>query len=231
MEKSQTPLNDNSKRYEFDWYYKILDVPDMPEHFHQKLMDLYHLPDKDHLWINYFTATGTGLYNDHLRPDLAKKPGSGDVVGIRDDAPVGNARGRRYKMDQEIVDWINTHVHDNYNDAGLFVMDGSVDHTMLPHSDQTRSMVAIYMIDPGGDNASTSYWQQHGQPLHRDLREFGLDYSKLELRYDVKWPKGKWVVMNTNILHSVENMTGVRLSIQIGLLEFPKAPVAYTEYI
>jgi len=232
MEKSQTPLTDHNTRYEFDWYYKILDVPEMPEHFHQKLMDLYRMPDKDHLWINYFTSDGTGLYNDQLRPDLAKKPGSGDVVGTGHNGErIGNARGRRYKMDQEIVDWCNKHIHDNYNDVGLFVMDGSVEHTMLPHSDQTRSLVAIYTLDSGGKNAWTGYWQEDGYEINRELREFGLDYRKLKLRHKVQWPIGKWVVMNTNILHSVEEMDSDRIAIQMGLLEFPNALVGYTEYI
>ena len=226
MEQQKTKMIDAKQ---IDWYYKVLDVPPMPEGFEERLWQLYLEPNKDHKWINYWGPDK--VYNDQLRPDLATKPGSGDVVGIRNGERVENARGRRYVMDDDIVAWINEHVHDNYNDVGLFIMDGTENHTMLPHSDQTRNFVAIYMIEPGGTDVYTGYWQEHGYPLIREHREFGLDYSKLDLRYKVQWPKGKWAVMNTNILHSVENMTGVRVAIQMGLLEFPKAPVTYTEYI
>jgi hypothetical protein len=72
------------------------------------------------------------------------------------------------------------------------------------------------------------WWQEKNKLLDRaDLKNnFNLadtitNYSKLQEVAKICIPKHRWICMNTNILHSVENITSPRISIQISRNTFP----------
>jgi hypothetical protein len=91
------------------------------------------------------------------------------------------------------------------------------------HSDIARNYAINYMIELGGDNAWTSWYQEKGQPEHRD-KKFGggynashADYNNLELLDSVKLQKGRWYIMATDVLHDVDKIVGLRKSITINV--------------
>jgi hypothetical protein len=69
------------------------------------------------------------------------------------------------------------------------------EHTPI-HKDVNTESKFIYVIDTGGDNAVTHYYNE--------------DYEIIESQI---YEANKWYILNTKILHRVENITGTRIAI------------------
>lgn len=177
-------------------------------------MALYNDPDRESRRIN------SNAYADAMKPDLAGRLHPKDVVAIKDGRSYRNSRGFRYTLDQQVSDWIHRHLSDQYTDCGLSVIHGP-DGLLAPHTDQTRRFAVLYTFDTGGPDVRTAYYQEHGYPVERELREFGTDYDQLKEVHAVQFPLRTWVIMNTNVLHSVENLISDRVQIQFGLNSVP----------
>lgn len=198
------------------WLYKVINAPALPAELEQKVMALYNSPERDLHLIN------SNSYANSMKPELAGKLHPKDVTAIKDGRTIRNSRGRRYKLEPEVYDWLHSHLTADYTDAGLSVISGP-DATLLPHTDQTRNYAVLYTFEPGGPDVETCYWQEHGYPADRGLREFGTDYSKLDLLHSIKIPLRTWVILNTNVLHSVENCYNDRIQIQMGVNNIPES--------
>jgi hypothetical protein len=113
-----------------------------------------------------------------------------------------------------------------------------------PHRDVTRNYAMIFLLSAGGNNVTTTwYTERNGNAVSINNsvtdQATGLvatvnDYSLIEQIGKVIIPDGVWFIINTTILHSVENIVSSRCSIQIGFDEFPSSlrlvdPVYYTE--
>jgi hypothetical protein len=196
------------------WLYKFIDVPLLPAELEAKVIALYHNPDKEHLRIN------NNSYADAMRPELSGKLHPKDVVAVRDGKSYRNSRASRYRLEQDVYDWIHNHLTDQYTDCGLSVI-AALDGLLAPHSDQTRKFAILYTFETGGPDVRTVYYQEHNHTIERELRTFGTDYSQLTEIYAAQFPLRKWVLMNTNILHSVENLISDRVQIQFGVNSIP----------
>jgi hypothetical protein len=207
-----------------DWFYKILDLPQIPNEIEALLWQRYQDPD-----LAQYKYTSNNYLN--RRPELEHKPGPGDVVGIKNGATFPNGRGARYAVDQSVGTWVQENITASYNDVGLYVIFGDQYNTVLPHTDQTRGISLLYLLDPGGNNVTTKFWKEHGHGIHREMKSFGCDYAQLELLHTEQWPLRTWILLNTNILHSVENLTSQRLQFQISLDYFPDITAKFTKDI
>jgi hypothetical protein len=196
------------------WLYKFIDAPELPPELEAKVMTLYNDPNRESQRIN------SNDYANDMKPDLAGRLHPKDVVAIKDGKSYRNSRGFRYTLDQQVSDWIHQHLSDQYTDCGLSVIHGP-DGLLAPHTDQTRRFAVLYTFDTGGADVRTAFYQEHGYPVERELREFGTDYDRLKEVHAVQFPLRTWVIMNTNVLHSVENLVSDRIQIQFGLNEVP----------
>jgi len=196
------------------WLYKFVNAPELPLELEAKVMALYNNPDRESRRIN------SNAYADAMKPDLAGRLHPKDVVAVKDGKTYRNSRGFRYTLDQEVLDWIHQHLTDQYTDCGLSVIHGP-DGLLAPHTDQTRRFAMLYTFDTGGPNVRTAFYQEDGYPVERELRVFGTDYSRLREVHAVQFPLRTWVITNTNILHSVENLIGDRVQIQFGVNSVP----------
>lgn len=94
-----------------------------------------------------------------------------------------------------------------------------------PHVDLTRDYALLYVVDAGGPEVSTAFYQELGKPVVRPKDNPGSTvYGEYADNYDnlieidrVVLPSHTWVILNSNILHSVENLTGPRITYQVGL--------------
>jgi hypothetical protein len=92
--------------------------------------------------------------------------------------------------------------------------------THIVHSDISRTFALNYIIDPGGTDVITSWYQENNMPLHR-IKTSGwkqadtgiVKYDDLKLLGSVRFEKHKWYLIATDILHDVDNITGSRSSI------------------
>jgi hypothetical protein len=91
-----------------------------------------------------------------------------------------------------------------------------------PHSDLTRSYTLIYVLEPGGNDTRTVFYQErsHNQ-LEHPLGVTINDYSLLDVIGNFKLPVNQWSLLNAQVIHSIEGLTGHRESVQIGLDIFP----------
>lgn len=102
-----------------------------------------------------------------------------------------------------------------------------------PHVDFTRKFVAIYLLSTGGGEPCTVFYKEKAQP---DLIRPGgyrvNDFRLLEEIGRVVIPLKTWIVLNSQILHSVTNIQGgSRRSIQVSLDSVPDSIVKYAQFI
>lgn len=90
---------------------------------------------------------------------------------------------------------------------------------VLPHNDNdgeknNRLFNWIYLLDAGGDNVITSWWEP--KPEYKDqpiLGVKGVPFSKLDLIERAQVKEKKWSYLNTERLHSVEGLTRERFAL------------------
>ena len=94
--------------------------------------------------------------------------------------------------------------------------------THIVHSDIGRSYALNYIRSIGGDNVVTSWYQEKNKPLKRKKFQGGqqadsgfVDYNNLEVLGSTIFQQNKWYLLATDILHDVDNITGIRQSITI----------------
>jgi hypothetical protein len=91
-----------------------------------------------------------------------------------------------------------------------------------------------YLLNRGGDDATTCFYQQKGHNAVRDEitnSDTSMisvnNYDELTVIDRVQWPMRQWVLLNTMVLHGVEGVTGPRNNLTISIapdfdLIFPK---------
>lgn len=120
------------------------------------------------------------------------------------------------------VERLNQWVCDNisYTNRGLMVRTVHVTEQRNfypPHIDINRKFVMLYnLLDSGGDFI---FWQEEGCPVTRSFleRKVQKDYTKLKEICRFKPPVKTWYLINSQVVHSVENLSGKRINIQFNL--------------
>lgn len=121
-----------------------------------------------------------------------------------------------YHANDKLTKWLDNNILSSYNDVGIRYArfeDGKT--TTGIHTDQTRKFVLQYLLESG--NGILNFWKESNQPIVRDGRVTLNSYDNLELLETYHLPEKQWVLLNASILHSVENLTSDRISIQISL--------------
>lgn len=115
--------------------------------------------------------------------------------------------------------WIKENITKNYQNSSLMYCHGGSfaagAASTGAHTDFTRDYVLMYNLDVGGDDAELVFWKEKGHDLIRARATQCGDYQSLEMVDSVPGPASVWYLTNTRILHSTENVTGVRLNLQI----------------
>lgn len=139
-----------------------------------------------------------------------------------------NAGSYRYWISEEFEEWVRMYFHQDPIGCGINIFEASADYVVAPHVDANRNFSIHYLLEPGGTDADTIWWQEENNQLERlelknnfNLTDAIIDYSTLQEVAKIRIPKHRWICLNTNILHSVENITSPRISIQISRNTFP----------
>jgi hypothetical protein len=85
------------------------------------------------------------------------------------------------------------------------------------HTDRVRDYTLIYVVKKGGPKVRTNYWQEKGHPLVRERYLWLDDYRKLDLIESADFGVGKWVLNNSQIIHSVDNLEEHRITFQLSI--------------
>ena len=117
--------------------------------------------------------------------------------------------------------WARDNVIQNFKDIRVSYTDVGKPRCGC-HIDRTRNYTLIYLMRDGGPDHATVFYRERGvnelirPPAHR------VDYySNLQEISRCKLPLNTWMLLNARILHSIENISLGRVSIQMGFDEFP----------
>jgi hypothetical protein len=159
--------------------------------------------------------------------DRQRRPGMSEIGYFHErrlknwngfDLPAGVNTRQAYP---EFEAWVKQNVTRHIVDAGVNYV--SIENTGVArstgaHTDGVRAYVMLWDIELGGPDAELCYWQEKGQPVHRPPKTQGEDLTQLELLDKIRLPRGKWTLVNTTVLHSVENLFETRITLHISLL-------------
>jgi hypothetical protein len=129
---------------------------------------------------------------------------------------------RAYTLGADWEKWVKENIVTEFFDrAAVRVAHGGHQYTGAHIDPPGPKWKLYYLLQTGGDNVTTSWYKEKDQPLVRFSGTDNVicvsDYSKLELIDRTILPLNQWVLLNTNILHGVENITGRRINISITL--------------
>jgi hypothetical protein len=124
----------------------------------------------------------------------------------------------RMDINKEFYDWVHENIHPEGFDCGVSFTNGRFGTHQGPHTDLTRDFTLLYLLDAGGPETETVYYEEIGQPIVRTQRQAVCnDFSKLRVLERIKFPLRKWVLLNAMCLHGVENIEKVRVSFQVSI--------------
>jgi hypothetical protein len=131
----------------------------------------------------------------------------------------------RFGLKDELGGWISENISDNFYDVSVSrsddPYDGSFSDTQGPHTDHTRHHALLYILDQSNTDQDIVYWQEEGHDLYRERNTRGFDYNKLREVYRLRVPVNTWYLVEGLILHSVENIKGVRTIIHASFEDLP----------
>lgn len=194
--------------------YQILhDSPPLPEHFVHEILET--VQDWSRLKTKTFQdAPGRKEYRER-------------VLTLPDGTQCQSVTSQKWSISTELEQWIKNNVYNQpWVDIGIN-SHNNISNVMGPHVDDIKKEIILYVAEQGGNNVETVWWQEKGFPIERPdklpVNNDGKfytscdDYGRLQELDRVCLPVGKWIRMNTLVLHSVENITGRRTIVKIGL--------------
>jgi hypothetical protein len=194
------------------------------------------IPQITHPPKRYIDLANT-LVEDFLKGSTKESPnadmyttGYGERQHIRHGVLTETVKQCSVSLGVEFEEWSKDYIHPHPFEAGATV---SVGNGFIhgPHVDFRRRYNMVYVLNTGGDNVRTVWYRERGCPIER-LHAAGpegksywvKDYSHLEVIDDVVLEPGIWYLLNTKIIHSVENITGNRSMLTVSLPDMNQFP-------
>lgn len=174
-----------------------------------ELLDLSEIPEA------FASAILAGECNNLLR----------DYPGweyMRDGKKYRCADNPFYAPSTQLEKWVRHNIlEDEVHEVGIRFAYGSPQITSAGvHTDQTRNYVLQYHLKTG--NGKLCYWQKKGSNFYiGEKYTLVKDYSELELKETYEVPLRTWHLVDARVLHSVEDLNDVRISLQVSLNTIP----------
>lgn len=189
--------------YEETWAYKICNLPPLPD---ELVEQVYELVSADTLnYLDYERTFTTPYTKDgEIKKSLALF---------------------QYETNKEINSW----VYNNITRTGIANIrcsksggngDGEKRDWKGPHTDSQRNYTLMYVLECGGADVQTVFYHESGETIVRDNALMPTNIDAMREIDRIKILPHTWVLLNSRILHSVDNISGTRISLQIGLSTF-----------
>jgi hypothetical protein len=133
---------------------------------------------------------------------------------------------RVFPVGAELTQWIVDNISPVCTDARMSFHGGfhRGPTTVGPHSDRKRNIRLLYIIDTGGPEVDTVFWQEADKPLHREPATVACSYQDLTEVGRYRLAAGDWALIDTTVIHSVENIQGLRKTLQVDWADPALAP-------
>ena len=127
-----------------------------------------------------------------------------------------SSNGIFYHANAELDHWVRNNINLDIELVGVRYQYGTPDTPCHgAHTDATRDYALLYVVDNGG--GSLKFWQKSDCPIEHDTVQLVNDYTDLIELQTVSTPNGVWYLVNGRVIHSVENMTSTRITVQLNL--------------
>jgi hypothetical protein len=178
---------------------------------------LPHLPQIPQELLDQVYSVATSAQKDiTLNPTI---PEFSKRVITKDGKQFPSTYTRRFNLTPEVQNWIRENIVETWTECSISRTLSDVSSCHAPHTDKTRNCILMYVLEPGGEDCFTAWYQEKGHPIERPGRLLYTvnDFDKLVYVDKVKLPVKQWAIINTEIIHGVENITQDRLVIHVGL--------------
>jgi hypothetical protein len=185
-------------------YCKILDLPAIPDHLVQQALAIIQDQSKSYI-------AGRG-------PVVLKDSNGANTAG---------STYNRYHVSPELFEWAVANIpgrlpnkHDNFKIGIQVFRPIGINTSYDPHTDGPRGEYVLnYLIDAGGDNVLTKWYQEVNQPLVRTPGINLKSFQNLTEVHSEHIQAGSWFCLYSRVLHTVTNIERPRISLSIGLNE------------
>jgi hypothetical protein len=159
------------------------------------------------------TTVGNDVTLNATRPEYASR------MLTKNGKTFLSTRSNRADLSTEFKQWIKQNIVSEFTECSISRTSAELSAYQGPHTDKTREFVLMYVLQPGGAECRTVWYQEKGQPFYRPGRQWLMvnDFDQLDVVEQVQLPVNAWSIINTQYLHGVENITEDRISIHIGL--------------
>jgi len=196
-------------------YLKQLDLPSLPKHLNETLrsqLDLIykHFSDTAHMSYGGFSGYKNSLNYIDEHEHLSRFGEPGKVTFYQLGQKLSNRDLWKFIAIQP--QWFKDCIK-----GVLFQTIGPGTH-VPPHIDDSkaRKYGIIYLLDAGGDNVITRWYDKKKDLKHLPVDEGKLiTYDSLDCVYEHKLEIHKWYLGDYSEIHSIENLTRMRTAIGI----------------
>jgi len=182
-----------------------------------KIHSLLNLPQLPSALLDHITASIIGAPMQKV---------SGRKIVQLDGSTADDAVYNRWPLSQEYTEYVNELIpelsNSNFNIGFQSIANSSGQLCQLhPHTDgAVRGPFCIaFLISTGGMDVETIWWQQHEQDLLRSPWSHVWDLASLDKVDSVVFPEGRWNIMRTDLIHSVQNIDTNRVAFTIGFFD------------
>lgn len=184
------------------YFYKKLDFPPIPKNI---------IDDIESSLTNGISVEDIGYGRVHIKNDKKLNACGYSMADV---------------INEDLKSWLEENIPDIETRFNILYQTQSsknnLPSTHIVHTDRERLTALNYIIDEGGDHVITSWYQEANKNLFREKKESGsqsdsgsVDYKDLKLLKSVRLEKNHWYIINTRILHDVDNIEHVRKSLSI----------------
>jgi hypothetical protein len=177
------------------------------------MTDLPKLPDR-------FVEQALKCANDNNRQEISRFPNQLDYKKyhrqVKRNSKIETVRNNaRFQIGEEIEQWARENISEEITEVGVSTSLGDQSDLQSPHTDATRSYVLIYLLESSNVDQDTIFWQEPGKTLRRKRKLSSYDLDVLIKIDSVRVPYKTWCYLDASILHSIENIQGKRIAVQV----------------
>lgn len=125
--------------------------------------------------------------------------------------------------DDELKIWIYNNITQESQSIAFCksVNDTPESSNVIAHTDRHRIFTLMYLLESGGNDHATVFYRVKNPKVKTMPNMSFNDYDQLEEVDRISIPLNTWILLDAQQPHSIENIPGTRLSIQVGLSRNP----------
>lgn len=129
-------------------------------------------------------------------------------------------------LTQELYAWLRENIVDSDYDISKIMVQTIRNGNFEPHIDGPsltgliRHYNLMYIIDTGGEHVKTQIYNSPEElKLKARQADYRITYQEAELVDSFEFKKDTWNLLNNQIFHSVEGITGIRIGLSISFYD------------